>query len=325
MTTANYKCSQQELYTISRVAWKSCQTYLADFAAFSPRYDAALLTAAFAAIEAAAVLPDAQARGEKSELLRIQLAKLGNDSTDLYQRLKRYIAKAFAEDAQKTRLDAAGQMHYAGASSQNWDSVDALNTSASNFLAANSAALTANQNMPTTFQATFNAAKTAFAAAHTAFLSEEGGNPTDTQTKVAANNALYEDLMTMLLDGQEIFKRNDAVRKQFTFSELLYLASGAGTAGIKGYITDTATLFAIEGVHISIFGSKRTAETDNEGRYEISQLAAGVYNLTFVKKGYATVTLDGFEVKVGTSSSHSFAMTPIDDSKDGRNPKTGDA
>ena len=73
MIRPTYNCAQQELYTICRVAYRSCTTQLADFAAFKGRYTAAYITARLAEVEAAAKLPDDQARGEKSEVQRIQL------------------------------------------------------------------------------------------------------------------------------------------------------------------------------------------------------------------------------------------------------------
>ena len=165
--------------------------------------------------------------------------------------------------------------------------------------------------MPTTFQATFTTAKTAFETLHTQFLSEEGGNPTETQTKITANNDIHSKLMSMLLDGQEIFKTNEALQKQFIFTELLYLASGAGTAGIKGYITDTTTTFPIEGVLVSIAATKKSTLTDSEGRYEVLQVAAGIYTVKYEKVGYAPIIVENHEVKVGTTSTISKTMDII--------------
>jgi hypothetical protein len=308
MIRPTYNCAQQELYTVCRVAYRSCSTQLADFSAFKGKYNAAYVTARLAEVEAAAKLPDDQARGEKSEVQRIQLLEKAATCTNLFQRLKRYIADAFPANLQKARTDSAGQQHYEKAANQNWDSVNALNTSASNFITDHLTELTANQNMPATFQATFATAKTAFETLHTQFLSEEGGNPTETQTKITANNDIHTKLMSMLLDGQEIFRNNEALQKQFIFSELLYLASGAGTAGIKGYITATATTFPIEGVLVSIAGTKKSTLTDSEGRYEILQVAAATYTIKYEKTGYTPIIVENHEVKVGTTSTVSKTM-----------------
>ena len=108
MIRPTYKCAQQELYTVCRVAYKSCSAQLADFAAFKGRYTAAYITARLAEVEAAAKLPDDQARGEKSEVQRIQLLEKAATCTMLFQRLKRYIADAYPANLQKARNDSAG-------------------------------------------------------------------------------------------------------------------------------------------------------------------------------------------------------------------------
>jgi hypothetical protein len=36
---SNYRCSQQELYAVCKLAWEGCNTYLDKFRNFSPKYD----------------------------------------------------------------------------------------------------------------------------------------------------------------------------------------------------------------------------------------------------------------------------------------------
>jgi hypothetical protein len=66
MTTANYNCNTQELYSAARLGWDSCSEQLTDFTAFKAKYTAAFITAQLAEIDTAANLPDDQARAAKA-------------------------------------------------------------------------------------------------------------------------------------------------------------------------------------------------------------------------------------------------------------------
>ena len=116
----------------------------------------------------------------------------------------------------------------------------------------------------------------------------------------------------MLLDGQEIFKDNPALVKQFIFAELLYRISGAGTAGIRGYITDKNTTFALPNVSVTIINTTLNTLSNPEGKYEINQIAAGIYTLKFEKIGYQTQIIENHEIKIGTKSKIDIVLEPAD-------------
>ena len=86
MVTPTYKCSQQSLYAVCRSGWSSCNTYLAQFTAFSPLYDGAYITARVADITAAEALPDAEQRTEDSRTLRVNLVNAA--TTGIWLRMK---------------------------------------------------------------------------------------------------------------------------------------------------------------------------------------------------------------------------------------------
>jgi len=95
MLSANYKCTQQQLYTIGRAAWQNCTDHLADFTALRAKYDAAFVTARLADIDAAEALPDEEQRKQTAQLQREQLRVLAETSRDFWQRLKLYIEEAY--------------------------------------------------------------------------------------------------------------------------------------------------------------------------------------------------------------------------------------
>ena len=310
MAKQNYNCTEQELYTICETGWNSVSQYLPRFTSFKAKYDAPFVTAKQAAILAARIMPDEQQRNAQYETANVNLKKQGRTCCDKWQMLKRYIADAFPADQQKPMLEAAGYNYYDKASNNNWDSVKGLMTSGSTFITATLTDLLANNNMPATFQGEFDTEKGKFETIHQEFIQAEEESRVGQDTKMNANNTIFADLMNMLLDGQEIFKNEEPLLKQFTFTELLYLASGTGTAGFKGRVTEIGTDIPIEGVNVAIKGSNKTAVTDIDGRYEITQLASGKYTIVFDKVGYESKVITDFVVKVGTVSNLNVELTP---------------
>lgn len=310
MAKSNYNCSEQELYTICETAWTSCNQYLNRFSAFKPKYKQELIDDRLAAINAARELPDEQQRNEKYESTNVLLKKEARIACDKWQLLKRYIADAYEQDLHKSKWEAAGFNYYEKAANNNWDSVKGLMTSGLTFINNNLGELTANDNMPPAFPAQFENAKTDFEKRHQTFIQAEEESSTGQETKMNANNSIHSDLMSMLLDGQEIFKNEESICKQFVFADLLYLASGSGTAGIKGVVVVQLTETPIQGAKISIDNANKNTLSAPDGRYEINQVASGKYDISCVAAGFEPQKILGFEIKVGTVSTLNFKLNP---------------
>ena len=101
MTKPNYNCSQQELYTVAQTGWQSCTQHIAAFTAFSPFYNQAYADTQQKAVKDAANLPDEQARTAQSEVFRVELSQLATINLANWQKLKRYISKAWAPHPKK--------------------------------------------------------------------------------------------------------------------------------------------------------------------------------------------------------------------------------
>ena len=312
MLKALYKCPQQELYTIARMGWRAFLLHLTAFELYKSKYTAAFAQARLDEIEAAADLPDDQARTADAEELRINMLQATKVCLSHFQTLKRYIADAYSTEVQKPHIEAAGQKYYEKASNNNWDSIRGLLTSGVNYVKQHQAALSNNDNMPNTFLTAFEDAKKTFVQLHDAFLTSEETAQVQTQDKLIANNEVYTKLRGMFLDGQEIFAADEAVKRKFVFAEGLYLVSGAGTAGVKGYVTDAETQQIIMDALVTIVFKNRSTQTDNEGRYEMLQVASGFYTLKFEKTGYQTLLIENHEIKTGTTSKVDVALQPID-------------
>ena len=308
MVKPTYNCSQQELYTACRLGWQSCEQHLTDFINLKARYNATFIKDRLKEVEITASLKDDQARGEQSEVLRINLQDIATICLANWQKLKRYIADAFPDAEQKPRLESAGQSYYLPASQNNWDSMRGLLTNGNTFIEDNFSSLSANENMPDLFKGNFLDGKNKFEKLHQDFLDSEESAIINTENKITANNDIHGKLMTMFLDGQEIFKSQEAIQRQFIFSELMNLVSGTGTAGIKGYITNSKDKAPIVGAMIKIANSTKSATTDDTGKYELNQVAAGKYQIEISAEGYQTKTIAEQEVKVGTMSTLSVDL-----------------
>lgn len=311
MTTANYNCNTQELYSAARLGWDSCSEQLTDFASFKAKYTAALITAKLAEIDNAANLPDDQARAAKAESERISLTQIADTCLANWQKLKRYIADAFSPEQQKPNLEAAGYQYYEKAGNYNWDSLQGLLTSGQTYITANLAALQANQNMPAAFATSFQTDKTEFDTLHQQFLQSEELSQQGTETKIVANNLVYSNLISMFLDGQEIYKTNEVLKKQFVFDQVLNLVSGTGTAGVKGYITADDTNAPIVGARIEIEQNGKSATTDQDGKYQILQVGANTYNIKIGAEGFTSKLVENIVIKPGTVSTLSATLVRI--------------
>ncbi len=311
MIQALYGCSQQELYTVCQLALISCNQHIIEFGNFKAKYNPAYITARQNEIIAAEELPDAQARGAQSEVLRVLLIEKNKEALDIWQGLKRYNADAFPKNQQKAKLEEAGQNYYEDASKNDWDATKGLLSSGNLFITNNLAELVANDNMPPAFATQFSTLKTQFTTLHLDFLNKRETSETGTQEKIIANNIIYDKLMSMLLDGQYIFRNDPATKKQFVFADLIYKASGAGTAGIKGTVTDAVSQLPLKDVEIRLLLTVKKGKTDEEGKYEITRVAHGEFNIEARLAGYETKIISKFEILVGTVSTVNIELTPI--------------
>lgn len=234
MNNAKYHCAQKDLYPACRLAWLSCSENLAAFAAYKTNYTPAFIAARIAEISAAAHMKSLQARTLASEGYHADLVAMAQHSCHNFQTIKRYIADAYPPDRHKMQYQAAGQAHYRKAARYNWGAVEALNTAGLLYLSEFQTLLMTQGYMPPTFIAQYTADRGAFAAKHLLFMTQEEANEENTQAKAIANNNIYAQLMRLCRDGQEIFKNNEVMSKQFTFSELLKKVNGKGTAGYRG-------------------------------------------------------------------------------------------
>jgi len=78
-------CAQATLYTVGRNIWNVVKSNIVAFAGVKGYYDVAYCDARLAEIKAAEDLPDNQARGTDSEILKLQLVGLAATCREEWQ------------------------------------------------------------------------------------------------------------------------------------------------------------------------------------------------------------------------------------------------
>lgn len=225
--TAQYHSTQLELISCCRIGLGSYREHIPEFSNFKGFYDANWGNTFEDEINAAAILPDFQARDEASETAWIDLEKKGKECANKWQDLKRYIDSAWDDEYQKPKLEAAGSTLYLKASQNNWEIMKGLMETANEFITNNQAALTANQNMPNAFQGQFTTLKNDFTDLYDDFADKTQDTEEQTDAKINLTNAIYAKLIDMFEDGQAIFRADKALQNRFIFAQVLKMVRGS--------------------------------------------------------------------------------------------------
>lgn len=310
MISVNYGCSQPDLYNASRSAWKLCQKNLAAFTAFSPRYSDAFIAQNQAAVDAADLLLDYAARKAKAQSARVDLLSAKDELIYKYGFLTAYIKKAFEPSKQEFMLAASGEGYLAKTKTNNWSSASSLISSAVPFLDEYVATLTNNENMPPSFVATFKAVAKDFNDKYAISQNADANVGEETDTKLIANNALYNAVRTMLEDAQSIFRRDVTLAKQFVWSTIVAQTHGIKNAGVNGKITADNNKNGIANVLVAAVGTDKTTTSDTEGRYDLSPLSNGTYTLTFSCNGFESKTIENIMVNTGVTTRQHVSLSP---------------
>ena len=283
-----YKCTQSELYAACRTGTESLEEFLNPMTLFSPIYVHQWALDMYTQINNAELLPNAQARAAAAELKLLQLEAEAKIATGLWQALKRYILKVYPiPEVAAVKLEAAGAAFYEKAAAGKWESLNSLMLAGSIFITENTADLSLGTITPNTFPAAFNDSKDNCVALFKAFIALQETARLQTENKIKANNALYSKLIEMFKDGQQVFKKEEEIKKQFTFDEVLALISTSQT-GLKGHIVAAVTNAPIEGVTITSNDEKYATQTDENGQYAFLQITAGEHGFKVEKTGYVT-------------------------------------
>ena len=304
----NFNCGESELYSVSKIGWKSNLEYLQQFTNFKAKYDAAFNANKVLEVKATQLLPNLDARYAQAEKFRITLAATNTQLCDGFQSLKLYITDAYAPEYHNVNFKEAGQNLYEKAANANWDKSAELAAAMVEYIDKHLADLTANLNMPTGFQNTIEDLQTQFETDYQNFTDETEAAKVATQKKVTDSNTVYSGLISMFKDGQRIFKDNPAVRDQFTFETDLGIVTNT-QASIKALIQEETTLLPIADAIITINPGDTTLTTDLTGQAN-AIIAEGTYDVSIEHPLYSPKRIFGFIVNKGQGNALKEKLTP---------------
>jgi hypothetical protein len=314
MVTPKYRCSQDELYQACFLLATSLEEELGKFA-FKPRYSQPGFVDTFRDnVRAARLLPDDAQRKAQHIFLRTPLV----NSVDvtfrhLAGKLRSYIRDAYPNPTDEAAaLDAAGFLRYDAATSYDWDALTGFIIAAITFTEQNQTTLEANLNMPTSFITELKAYRDLIEPGIDAFLNTLENSEDGTQTKILANNAIYEEAIKICEDGQVVFYDNEAKRHQFVWDRIISRITPPGAAGLKVDVRNGATNEFEPGVVLSVQQEglpAKTATTNSEGYLELMNMEVGPYTGFLRKPGFEDTPIE-LNISTGVISFKHYTINP---------------
>jgi hypothetical protein len=280
-----YGIPQEILYSVCQASWSLCSQNLQRFTDLKAFYTEAFVTNALQAVQDAKDLPDIIQTVAVRKEARINLSLATKGVMANWQVLKVYITKAFDASLVKAKLDAAGASYYLKVSVDNWSAVRSLIDTANVFIASNLEDLKANNNMPESFQASFKADGDNCIALSAQFATINIQKQNATGVKLDANNSIYLGVMEMLKDGQQIFKDDPLMKRQFTLTYLVKMYKGERPASLRGVVVNMLNV-PVKDVVIESLDLKYRGITNAKGHYRIARIAAGTYTFRISAPGY---------------------------------------
>jgi hypothetical protein len=320
-----YPCKQIELYSVSMMALHSFEENQAAFESFKPKYADPYRDNLSGLLTAALDLPGFQQRDMRTEVLGIQMREAAKRCLDNWQALRRYIRDVAGwENIQKPKLEAAGSREYARAASYNWEYVALLSHEGRTFMEQFDAELQGDGNMPAGFVTEFEADMSAYMNLFNQLMDAAQDNPQEARAKVLANNALYEELMRMMEDGQFIFRDDSTLKQRFTFTRVLNRirrpsgggsptpdpVPGDGVGSIGGTVVRSDTGSGLGGAEVTIAALGLVAVTDALGHFALVDVPAGTHP---VMAWHAEMEAQTQEVTVGAGAEVgvTFSLGPL--------------
>ncbi len=300
MDNKNYPVSQPVLYLVSQIIIDNLRANMGAFEGFSSSYSPAVADELEEKLITARALPNETMRSWEHETIRLEMVEMLPATLKRWKQLKRYIAKAYADDESfiESNWNAAGWEHYEAAGDKNWPSVNSLMQTGNQYIAANSAKLLANNNMPAGFPALFSATAAAFETKTIAFGHAKQHSRSGTDVKVSKNGDLYADIIKVCLDGQFIFE-GEFKEKEFSFSYVSELVQPAGAAEAYIQVLNAATKMPLKNVDVLIMGLDKSTVTNKYGESEFTNLQAKKWKLKFMADGMADLFVEhAFEAGV---------------------------
>lgn len=318
MSKPNYNCAQDILYIFCRNAWRLCRKHLAAMSARKPKYTEGLIAANEAEINDVDYLPDFYARYVEYDVTKAALEVSKKEVIAEFVMLISYVKDAFSSQDVDTMYKACGLNLLAEAKRDGFKKTLALMSSAVPFMDKYAVQLkssyktpTEKNNMPDSFAPAFKALQIQFNDLYKKLGSTDENGQEQTSEKVDLNNNLDFKVKDMLDDAASIFTNQPDIAAEFVYATLLKKANGVKQAGIKGRVLNFNNNKPVAGAVVTVIDSEKVSISDDLGRYDLSQITAGTYDLTIECEGFSKMTFENIKVKTGKISRFNFKLTPL--------------
>ena len=279
-----YHCTQAELYSVCDSIIRNLEGKLAEFVAYKGKYTAGFVTDLKGKLDTAQNLGDFQQRGTESETDRIDLLELNKKCLLNFQFLQGYIDGAWkGGEERRIMKEAAGHKYYKPASQNNWEYTEGMNSSAMQFITAQSVVLQdGGLNMPAGFATTYSDDAKAYSKKYGEFL-HATQTGVATQEKIKANNDLHAAVMAVCADGKRVFAHDGGKQNLFVWRRVLEIVTPAGSAGLRVLVMNKNGE-VIKGAKFSVWkkpvlkrGRKRKLKIKNENLKTENTMATAPY------------------------------------------------
>lgn len=300
MTPSNFNCSFSDLGDIYRLGMFEYQQYRPRFAAHKPsKYTLAYEEESLALLQAFLIMDDNQAHEKAIQAARAVYVSSVKGVDTLFKSLKSF-TRELSDDktTQDNFFKDAGQQLLNDRGENNLADNDKVLNAMIRFVQNNRAALLV-KDLPADFVAQLQNKQTQLATTNKAWLDEKAAGSAASDAKTIAGNELKARLSALFLEAQTIFQEEKEIAKKFVWDTLLIKVRGVRDAGISGKTINKATEKAIGGITITILALNLTVVSDANGRYELSPVPEGVYDIEVKGDGFKSLVIEKRVVKSG--------------------------
>ena len=310
METNKYPFGQGVLYQTLTMLLLNCTKFMAQFTSFKSKYNNDYVVALQGEVNAAQQMKSQQARSLEHEAVRFDMLPMAEELRDLWQALKRYISEAYGPTQEVANYGAAGWSHYEE-SVHSWEKLIEMCTMATTYMEEHAGTLKDVGYMPDDFPANFNEKAQVMADTYHNFLSKIELAMEGTAAKIAANNAIYDKIVSLCLDGQVIFKRDEVKRKQFSMEAVSELVKPVGAAGLKGTVTKNGIPQA--GLIVELENGSLHVLTDVDGAFDFGNRIASGDDTLIVRNGDEILSEGEINIPAGVTKRENVVLpvTPV--------------
>ncbi len=287
--SAEYKCSQNDLYEVCRVGWSNFKKFETEFHNLKRYYTNAFADFALSQIEIAKAMPDATTYVDAREKNRIILEMKADVCKKNFGKLKLYINTAYPEEMTVMMHDEAGLRFYKEAVDQNWEAVNQMNICMKKFMAVHFQKIKLNTNVPLSFETYAENCINDFSLALEKYRNEMKALVSN-KMKIRANNHLYRKLSLMFIDAKKIFGRYPELMWLFDFDKIMQ-SINSPAAKIRGLVTDEMNT----AINTAIIKIKYPDEpeiilvVDEDGSFDTGSIKGGNALITVEADGFAKI------------------------------------